>query len=41
MPKGVVHQIPSIVQIRAFPSPAIGINGVKMLQSGPIRVIII
>lgn len=36
IPKGL--QIPSIVQIRAFPSPAIGINGVKMLQSGPIKV---
>uniref|UniRef100_A0A915N518 DM13 domain-containing protein n=1 Tax=Meloidogyne javanica TaxID=6303 RepID=A0A915N518_MELJA len=37
IPKGL--QIPSIVQIRAFPSPAIGINGVKMLQSGPIKVL--
>lgn len=37
IPKGL--QIPSIVQIRAFPSPAIGINGIKMLQSGPIKVL--
>uniref|UniRef100_A0A1I8BWN7 DM13 domain-containing protein n=1 Tax=Meloidogyne hapla TaxID=6305 RepID=A0A1I8BWN7_MELHA len=37
MPKN--NQIPSIVQIRVFPSPAIGINGVKMLQSGPINVL--
>ena len=39
MPTGVSFQVPSTVQLRPLPSSAIGVTGIKRLQSGPIRVV--
>jgi hypothetical protein len=38
MPTGVSFQVPSTVQLRPLPAPAIGVAGIQKLRSGPIRV---